>query len=378
MNSRERVNAVLNHKKPDRAPLDLCNSASFINDTGYFALKEHLKIEGDIDPFRKGFTATYYDERVLEALEIDFRHIWLNPPEGYQPKKFPDGTIQDEWGYIYKFSGNERAIINTPLKGFDESDLDKYPWPDPYAPGRINGLTDRAKFLFDNTSYAVAAHAPHSLGLFDNGWILRGFQDFMMDLVFNKKFIHKLLDKILERIIGLHDVYLDAVGPYIQTIAHCEDYGMQNAPFISPKMYQEFFLPLHKELFSFIKKKAPHVKIMLHSCGAVYPLIPYFVEAGIDILNPIQHTANGMDPGTIKREFGNRLVFHGGIDIQRALCGSLTDIEEEAISRINDLGRDGGYIVAPANVVQNETPPENIVACYKTAREYSFKCYSGK
>ncbi|MFZ7104219.1 MAG: uroporphyrinogen decarboxylase family protein [Peptococcaceae bacterium] len=378
MNSRERVIAVLNHQKPDRAPLDLCNSASFINDEGYFALKKHLHIEGDALQFRKGYTATYYDERVLKALEIDFRHIWLNPPEGYQPQKFPDGTIQDEWGFIYKFSGNERAIINAALKGMDGDDLDKYSWPDPYAPGRTRGLADRAKYLYDHTGYAIAGHAPHSLGLFDTGWLLRGFNDFMLDLVFNKNFIHKLLNKILERIIGLHDVYLDAVGPYIQTVAHCEDYGMQNAPFISPQMYREFFLPLHKELFRFIKQKAPQVKIMLHSCGAVYPLIPYFIEAGIDILNPIQHRANGMDPETIKREFGRQVVFHGGIDIQRALCGSLQDIEEEAKARIDDLGREGGYIVAPANVVQNETPPENIVACYKTAREYSLQRYAGK
>lgn len=370
--------AVLNHKKPDRAPLDLCNSASYINDTGYFNLKNYLNIEGEGIKFRKGYTATYYDERVLEALEIDFRHIWINPPEGYEPKRFEDGTIQDEWGFIYKFSGNERAIINMALKGMDESDLDKYPWPDPYAPGRTKGLAERAKYLYENTTYAVAAQAPHSLGLFDTAWLLRGFNDFMMDMVFNKKFVHKLLDKILETIIGLHDVYLDAIGPYIQMVAHTEDYGMQNAPFISPQMYQEFYLPRHKELFSFIKKKAPNVKIMLHSCGSVYQLIPYFIEAGIDVLNPIQHRANGMNPETIKKEFGDQVVFHGGIDIQRALCGSLDDIIEETKARIDDLGRDGGYIVAPANVVQNETPPENIVACYKTAREYSFERYSGK
>ncbi|BCV22267.1 uroporphyrinogen decarboxylase family protein [Moorella sp. Hama-1] len=370
MNHRERVLAVLNHQEPDLVPLDLCNTASFINDPAYFALKEYLHIEGDVAPFRKGFTGNYYDERVLAALDIDFRHVWLKPPAGYQQMNYPDGTFSDEWGVLYRLLGNERAIMRNPLSGADVDAIDKYPWPDPAALGRTDGLAEKARYLYEETDYAVAAHAAYIYGLFDNAWILRGFEEFMTDLMINKDFARRLLRKILDLYLEFYDLYLDEVGPYVHLVVHAEDYGMQAAPFISPKLYAEMFLPLHKELFSFIKKKAPQAKIMLHSCGAVYPLIPLFIEAGIDVLNPIQHLAEGMDPARIKKEFGSEIVFHGGIDIQQALGGSVEDVRKEAKARIDDLGRGGGYIVAPANIVQAEVPPENIVTLYKTAREY--------
>ncbi|WP_434509725.1 uroporphyrinogen decarboxylase family protein [Desulfitobacterium sp. AusDCA] len=370
MNHRERVLAVLNKKIPDRVPLDLCNSSNFINDPAYFALKKYLNIKEDAIQFRKNFTANYYDENLLKALDIDFRHVWLNPPKGYQNKTYPDGTFSDEWGVVYKLLGNERAIVKYPLKDASESDLDKYPWPDPKAPGRTEGLAERARSLYENTDCAIAAHAAHTYGFFDTAWIMRGFNDFLIDLMINKSFAHKLLGKILDIFLGLYDVYLDAVGPYIHTVTHCEDYGMQTAPFISPALYKEMIQPYHKELFAFIKKKAPQVKIIFHSCGAVYPLIPYLIEAGIDVLNPIQHLAQGMDPVKIKKEFGSQIVFHGAIDIQQALAGSVQDVEKEVKQMIDELGQNGGYIVAPANVVQGETPPENVVCLYRTAAEY--------
>ncbi|KUO49090.1 MAG: uroporphyrinogen decarboxylase [Desulfitibacter sp. BRH_c19] len=370
LNSRQRVLTVLSHKLPDRVPLDLCNSASFINDPAYFALKNHLNLKEEISPFRNGFTANYYDEKLLEALEIDFRHVWLKPPNTSNGRFNHDGTIVDEWGIKYQFLGNEKAIVLNPLDGLDETDLDKYPWPDPYNAGRVDGIAERAEYLARNTNYAVSAHAAHYFGFFDNGWILRGFERFMMDLVSNKKFIYKLLDKLLNIYLGLYDIYLDKVGGYVQMVAYSEDFGMQSAPFISPSMYKEIFFPLHKELFSFIKQKAPNAKVMLHTCGAVYPFIPYFIEAGVDVLNPIQNLAKDMNPIKIKKEYGSELVFHGGIDMQRALCGTVDDVKVEVQARMKDLGKDGGYIIAPANVIQGETPPENIITLYQTAIKY--------
>ncbi|CDX01570.1 hypothetical protein SDC9_27997 [bioreactor metagenome] len=370
MNHRERVLAVLNKKLPDRIPMDLCESASFINDPAYFALKNYFNIEGEVEPFRRNFTANYYDPRVLQALDIDFRHVWLKTPTGYQNTMYDDGTFSDEWGVVYRLLGNERAIVKYPLLNADESDLDNYPWLDPYAPGRAEGLAERAHDLLQNTDYAIAAHAAHNYGFFDTAWIMRGFDNFLVDLMINKPFAKRLLGKILDIFLGLHEVYLNAVGPYIHMIAFCEDYGMQNAPFISPELYKEMLQPYHKELFAFIKKKAPQAKIMFHSCGAVYSLIPLLIEAGIDVLNPIQHTANGMDPLKIKQEFGSEVIFHGGIDVQHALAGSIEGAEKEVKNMIDTLGENGGYIVAPANVVSGETPPENIASLYRTAANY--------
>lgn len=308
-------------------------------------MKNYFNIEGEVEPFRRNFTANYYDPRVLQALDIDFRHVWLKTPTGYQNTMYDDGTFSDEWGVVYRLLGNERAIVKYPLLNANESDLDNYPWLDPYAPGRAEGLAERAHDLLQNTDYAIAAHAAHNYGFFDTAWIMRGFDNFLVDLMINKPFAKRLLGKIFDIFLGLHEVYLNAVGPYIHMIAFCEDYGMQNAPFISPELYKEMLQPYHKELFAFIKKKAPQAKIMFHSCGAVYPLIPLLIEAGIDVLNPIQHTANGMGPLKIKQEFGSEVIFHVLIGTVK---GDLHDIGKNLVIimlqgggfKVMDLGID--------------------------------------
>lgn len=367
MNSRQRVLLALQNKVPDRVPTDLLNTASFINDPALFALRKHLGLKGDVKPFRRGFTSNYYDEELLEKLAVDFRHVWLNAPLENSTSELVDGNHLDEWGIHYRFLGDERAIVKHPLQELDAADIDSYNWPDPYAKGRVDGLEEKARYYFECTEYAVAAHAIHGLGFFDHAWILRGFGHFMNDLMVNKYFVKKLLNKLLEVYQGFMDNYLNAVGPYIQLIVHAEDYGMQNAPFISPKMYTELFLPVHKEYFSFIKSKAPQVKIMLHSCGSVYPLIPHFIEAGIDVINPVQPLAFQMNPRDIKKEFGENLVIHGGIDVQHTIYGSVEDVKREVQERVAELGALGGYILAPANNFQSDVQPQNIETIYCTA-----------
>jgi uroporphyrinogen decarboxylase len=129
--------------------------------------------------------------------------------------------------------------------------------------------------------------------------------------------------------------------------------------------------PRHRRLIEFIKKKAPSAKVHLHSCGSVRDFIPDFIDVGIEVLHPVQPSAAKMDSYSLKQEFGRDLIFHGGIDIQFALPGSLEGVRNEAKERIDALGASGGYILAPSNNIQSDTPPENIVTLYQFAQDYS-------
>ena len=166
MTHRERVLTALAHREPDRVPFDLGGSAYSINDDHYFALKRYLGIEGDVKPYRHGHTGNYYDERILEALDIDCRHVWLKSPSTFKVQVNPDGTFKDEWGIPLIRKGAFMSVIGHPLARADMSDLDSYPWPAPYAPGRTDGLREKAQYYRQQTDYALVSRAPMSSSLF--------------------------------------------------------------------------------------------------------------------------------------------------------------------------------------------------------------------
>lgn len=367
MTHRERALTAMALQEPDRVPLDLGGTACNMTDPVYFEVKEILGIKGDIAPYRSRRTSTYYDERVLEALDIDFRHIGLGARRDFHPVVGPDGVYTDEWGIGYKDVGLEVAMVDHPLAQATLDDLERYPWPDPRAPGRDEGLRERARNLYEKTDYAVVAKAPSSLGVFETCSALRGTEQYLMDLVINKLFAHQLAQKVTQVLKGLYEVLLEATGPYIHMVQYASDYGTQKSLFISPATYREMLKPYDAEIIHLIKEVAPNAKVFFHCCGAIYPLIPDFIEIGVDVLNPLQPMAVGMDSAKIKAEFGHKLCFHGGIDIQRALPGTLQDVEEEVRTRIAALAPGGGYIVAPANHIQPDVPGRNVVHLYRMA-----------
>ena len=180
------------------------------------------------------------------------------------------------------------------------------------------------------------------------------------------------LKKILEIQIEFFDLGLSIAGPYVQVVQIGDDYGSQNGPMFSPEMFRELIKPYNTELISFIKKKAPNAKIYLHSCGSVRAYLDDFIEMGVDILNPVQPNTFGMETAALKRDYGDRLSFQGAIDVQGMMQGSKSQVKEEAMRRINDLAPGGGYIVAPANNITADIPPENIVYLYEFAKSYSW------
>lgn len=368
MNPRERVACVLNHQKPDRVPIDIGSTASgFSNDT-FFRLKDYYGIRSEDFLNRPDESAAYYNDELLEKMGGDFRHVFLMPADGYRFTVGADGCGVTEWGLRKRRLNGMMQNCSNPLADAEIADIDVFAWPDPCAPGRTRGLRERAERLYRHTDYAVASRAV-SHGFFELAWELRGMENFLADLIADKKFANRLLDKLLDLQIGFYDALLTQCGRYVQVVETADDYGTQNGPIMSPSLFREMILPRRRKLNDFIKSKAPQAKIFHHTCGSVYLLLDDLIECGIDILNPVQPRAKDMDTDRLQREYGDRLIFHGAIDEQVALVGPGEGLRAEMRERIRTLGRDGGYILAPTSNFQNDMPLENIVRFSEFAKE---------
>jgi uroporphyrinogen decarboxylase len=188
-------------------------------------------------------------------------------------------------------------------------------------------------------------------------------------LLLEPEFVHTALRRITDLCKAALGHYLDLVGPYLQIIKLGDDLGGQHGPLMSPQTYRDVIKPYHQELFNFIKARTG-ARIFLHTCGSVYRLLPELIDAGVEVLNPIQVSAKDMDTRRLKAEFGDRLSFMGAIDTQRVLpFGTETEVQQEVERRIAHLGPGGGYILAPVHNVQADVPPENLIAMYRHARQ---------
>ncbi len=369
MSHRERALTALNLQQPDRVPLDLGGSASNMTDPVYFAVKRLLGLGSDIPPYRSGRTCNYYDERVFQALDIDFRWVSLNSPPRVEARVGPEGTYVDEWGVGYRHTGFEVGIVSHPLAEARLDDLDSYRWPDPFTPRRDQGLRERVQFLYDRTDFAIAARPTPGFGVFEMCCGLRGDAQYLMDLLINKPFARQLARRVTEVIKGFYRVLLDAAGPYLHLVQYSGDYGTQQSMIMAPDTYREMMKPFDQEIITFIKERAPQAKVMQHSCGAILPIIPDFIETGVDVLNPLQPLAAGMDLAKIKAAFGDKICFHGAIDIQQAMPGTVENVERALRASLAALGPGGGYIVAPSNYIQPDVPAANVVYLYRLAAE---------
>lgn len=370
MKPRDRVLDAIEHKEPDRVPLDL-----FITPTPYLNVKRYLGIQ-DEDTIKWGWVEPLkVSNKVLERLHVDFRRIYFKRAKTWVPKRYPDGTIEDEWGRRFKVIGEYYEFTYYPLANAKEiEDIEEYPYPDPYAPGRTEGLRKEAKELYEKTDYAIMGFPMlPSMDMFDPGAGLMGLKSLLLNIRLNPKLVEAYMDKMCELLIGFYDNFLGEVGDYIQVIyGTSSDVGHQHNMIVSPQDWRRFFKPRLKKFYSFIKSKAPHVKIFFHSCGAIRPIIKDLIEIGVDILNPIQPLATGMEPESLKRDFGKEVCFHGGIDIQRVMSfiGTVKDVEDEVKRKIRVLAPGGGYIFAPSHNLQADASPEKIVAMYDYAVKY--------
>jgi uroporphyrinogen decarboxylase len=376
MTPRERVLAAINHQEPDRVPLDIGGGSSTgIVIEGYEKLKQYLGISEDTETLvmNKIFRVARTDESVMQCLGSDCRPLGIKPPSHWKPPPSEAGTYTDVWGITWRQAlyGDECyywELARNPLAEASLADLESYPWPDPLDPGYTAGLAEEAKALYEETDYAIMADGGFK-SFWELGYMLRGLEQLLMDLVLNPEFVSALMSKLLEINIAGTGRFLDAAGPYIHVFRTADDLATQRGPLMSPQTYRTLLKPIYKQYFDFVKSKT-EAKIFYHSCGNVVEFIDDLVEIGVDIINPVQVSAMG-DTAALKARFGDRVVFWGAIDTQRVLPhGSVEEVEAQVRRRIHDLGPGGGFVVGPVHNIQPDVPPQNIIAMAEATRKY--------
>lgn len=365
MSSRQRVRMALNMREPDRVPIDLGGTGvSTLRAGVYTRLRSYLGLPdrptSGMGPSRK---VRIHDD-VLELLKVDTRAVYARSPHNSREARYTGGRYVNEWGIEFQLTASEDyAYVSSlaPLASATVADLSHYEWPDPVDPGRIQGVRDEAKQLHELDRWAVIGNIEKP-STFELALALRGFERLLEDMAADPAFANRLLDIVNEIQILRYEQFLQEAGPYLDVIFFGDDLGMQTSLLISPRMYRDMIKPRHKALFEAIRRRTD-AKILYHTCGAMSSLIPDFIDIGVDCLNPVQVAATGMDSAMLKREFGKHMSFWGAIDTQHVLpFGTPDDVRKEVRLRIADLSGGGGYVVAPVHNVQDEVPPENVVA----------------
>jgi uroporphyrinogen decarboxylase len=379
MTSRERVMQALNHKEPERVPIDLGGTiiTSIVKKT-YIELKQYLGMPvGEIKMLDYVQQLPYVDEALMDRFDVDFRMVQLPAATTTGVDIFEEGdylAFIDRWGaklHMPKKGGLYFDWVEFPIKEASMAALDHYRWPEPDSPAVNAQLGAQAQALYETTDYALVGSAVIGGGIFEQPARVMGMQNFLMALVAEPAFADRLMDGITDIYIESCNRYLDQVGPYIQVFTFWDDVATQNGWMISPAIYRKLIKPKQKRLVEAIKKKTD-AKLFYHSCGATRGLIPDLIEIGFDILNPVQVSAKGMDTRELKAEFGKDIVFWGGgVDTQHVLpFGKPQEVVDEVKRRIDDLAAGGGFVFAAVHNIQAFVPPENIVAAFDTAREY--------
>jgi len=368
MNHRERVLTAIAHEEPDRVPTALWGSAYGITDPLYRDLLEYLDLDEPAEPFRvrRGHTVNHYDERILEALDTDTRYVWLGFSDLGGP---PADGGRDAWGVGWKRTGLYASAIQHPLADAAVEDLETYGWPEVERFVRRDELRRRAQHLKEQTDYAVVGRAADSYGPLERASSLRGTEQFLLDLAMDPSFADALIERVTDVLCRLLEIYLDAAGPYLDVLElPGDDYAAQH-PLISPQMFDQFFVPRWRRMIGLIREAAPQCKVLFHSDGRMEPFLGRLIDLGVDVFHCLEPMPE-VDMAEIKREYGDRLCFLGAIDIKEAMQGDVGRVEAEVRERISTLGPGGGYVLAPANHLQPDVPPENVVALFRAAHEY--------
>lgn len=369
MNYRERFQAVVNHQPFDRVPFDLAGTSltSIEHSDSMRKLKQLLGLSDKYDGWYQKF-----DERILKYLDVDFRRVGdILEPESILAKRRNNNEFTDCWGVTRIYTGLYWDIKNPPLRGASIEDLDKYPWPraEKIDIKIIDEFREQAKRLYNETDFVVCAEHP-VYGVLELGCWMCGFDDFLLKMALEPEFVVKFFDKVIEYQKSVIELYYGAIGDYIHLTTSGDDFGTQTGSFMSPDMFDRLIKPYYKERIAYTKKftKAYYFH---HTCGSVYSLIPHLIDAGVDILNPIQPGARDMEPEKLKKAYGDSITFWGGIDTQYVMPrGTIGDVKSEVYRVMDVMAQNGGYVLAPAHNIQPDVPAENIIALYDAGKEY--------
>lgn len=339
MNSRQRVLAAINRAQPDRTPRDF-----WAEPPTWKRLLAHF---GHADK-----------DRVLDALDIDIRHLDVpTPPE----REIGGGLYQNMWGERYVYRQTAWGPMREDARGAladarTMSDLESFPWPRPDMLD-YSGLCTQCRRWDDRALlYGFA-------DVWQRPALVRGWEGMFVDMVERPEWVHFLARTFTDFYKEDYRRAAEATRGRIDLFLVISDLGSQNGPLISQGMFRQFVAPYVKEMCDCIHQLG--AKVLYHSCGRIRPFIADLISAGIDVLDPIQPAGPEMAPERLKAEFGDRLCFHGGIDMQRLLPqGTPGAVRTEAGRYCEILGHGGGYILGPAHLFQPDVPPENILAVY--------------
>jgi uroporphyrinogen decarboxylase len=363
MNSKERVYRALRKAKgfPDRVPIqfDLCRQH-----TESFGRK--LGIEPD-------YALSYYEDLTyrISANEIrttmgsDVVVVGGTVPAGYTPEKVSGDITLNEFGMHMKPTALYVEVVKCPLENASTvSDIENYKFPDSYAKGRF----EKAKRDIDKYGKEFFIIGDVEISLFEMAWHLTGLEKYMVSMLCDEPWLEILNDRVEEWSTGLA---LQLVQSGVDAIWLGEDLGSQTSTLISPEDWRIRFKPRHKRMIERLRKVNPGLIIIMHSDGAVAPLIDDFIEIGVDVYNPVQPNVEGSDPRELKDRYGDRVSFFGGIDQQQLLpSGDIKAIRKEIKERIAILGKNRGYLLAPAHILQPDVSVETIETMILAAREY--------
>jgi len=328
MTSRERVYATLNFREPDRVPI--CFGGSMVS------------VITECPPDGRGLSELY-------------KYLGI---KDYEPIRVPPAL-----NIITKL--DERLIRRFHY-------IDEYPWWPDCTVNIMEGVVERAKYLHEETDYFVVGDSIFTVFPLNGYAYCGGMDKWLTDMKIRPRFYHQLCEKMLEVNLAFGDQFWGGIGPYIDGAMIYDDIGSQEGGLISLADYREFYKPYQAEIIKSIRKHLrPDAKIFYHTCGSAYYAIPDLIEIGVDVLVALQPLARNMEPWRLKSEFGGKIAFMGGFDIQNLLpLGSVEQVKEGVRKIIQEYAPGGGYILATAHNIEPDVPPENTVAMFDAAHEY--------
>ena len=379
MTSRDRLLAAVQHREPDRVPLDIGSThVTGIAVRAYEKLREHLGLP-PVEPTIVDHVQQIAlpDQDLMQRFEIDVRGLF---PVTSNTITVPVADVGDyleyldEWGIVHrmpKTQGLYYSLVESPISTMSTSvkEIEEHAWPNGGDPRRIAGLRQNAE-TYRAAGYPVVLKGVCA-GLCEVASRVRGMENFLCDLMVDDDVTAALLDRILRIKADFWTMALAELGGLVDVVLEADDYGTQDSQLVPPARFREIFKPRLRDLFATIKAAAPHAELLFHSCGSVREIIPDLIEIGVDILNPVHVRATGMDPAGLKRDFGDALcLWGGGVDTQGVLPnGTPEDVREDVRRNVSALMPGGGFVFNTVHNIQADVPPENIVAMVEALRD---------
>ncbi len=355
----------MNHRRVDRPPIDIGGmSLTSMSRKCQESLRQALGFTGEPIP-----TNTGVDERILKWAGTDFRSVGTQADlPSPHTRIIDEKNLVNCWGIPQRLVGSYWEIVDPPFRGATVEDLDRFRWPEPRVSEQDLAKWEQdAKRLHEEGKYVVIAEHP-VFGILELGCWMCGYDDFLLRIMADPDFTKKFFDKVMELQLAVSEQYYSVLGPYITLTTSGDDFGMQSRPLMSPEMFEAVIAPYFSARIA-RTKEIGKCYFWHHSCGSIFDLLDKIIACGVDILNPIQTSAEGMDPARLKQRFGDRLVFWGGVDVQGFLRTATPEMVRAGVKElIATLGHDGGYVIAPAHNMQDDVPAENIIAWVEAMR----------